>query len=101
MSEYVAEKWLFVPDEHGGHMLSSTGDKWYPESFVKSRVEELEASVKRNQEWLAQKSNDKVEALNKLAIAEHERDIWHEKYDALLDEKIAKGRFIEFRKGEP
>lgn len=33
------DEWCFVPDEHGGHMLSvPTGDKWYPESFLTARL---------------------------------------------------------------
>ena len=53
----MKEDWVFVPDEHGGHMLSSTGDKWYPESFLKSQV----------------------------AAVEKQRDEWHKQYDEKLD----------------
>jgi hypothetical protein len=33
---------------------------------LRAQVVELEASVKRNQEWLAQKSNEKVEAIQRV-----------------------------------
>jgi len=41
--EEERDAWRFVPDEHGGHRLSvPTGDKWYPETFLRDRVAALE-----------------------------------------------------------
>jgi chromosome segregation ATPase len=37
------DQYDFVPDQHGGHLLARTGDKWYPESYALTEV----ARVKR------------------------------------------------------
>jgi len=37
----------FVPDSHGGHYLSGTGDKWYPECHTEKMVAELRAENER------------------------------------------------------
>lgn len=42
------ERWKFVPDDNGGHMLSAeTGNKWYPESFTLTKIAELKAENER------------------------------------------------------